>query len=52
MASYARDPETGLSVSFLRMFDPIQRKWVNRFDVGMGFGLLYNDHCAVRVLGQ
>lgn len=52
MASYARDPQTGISVSFLRMFDPIQRKWINRFDVLLGFGILYNDHCAVRVLGK
>jgi hypothetical protein len=52
MSSFARDPESGISVSFLRMFDPVQRKWINRFDVLLGFGLLYNDHCAVRVLGQ
>lgn len=51
MSSYARDPESGISVSFLRMFDPVQRKWINRFDVLLGFGNLYNDHCAVRVLG-
>lgn len=52
MSSYARDPETGISVSFLRMFDPVARKWINRFDVLLGFGNLYNDHCAVRVLGS
>ena len=51
MSSYARDPDTGISVSFLRMFDPVQRKWINRFDVLLGFGNLYNDHAAVRVLG-
>jgi hypothetical protein len=51
MSSYARDPETGISVSFLRMFDPVQRKWINRFDVLLGFGNLYNDKGAVRVLG-
>jgi coat protein Gp5 len=51
MSSFARDPETGISVSFLRMFDPVQRKWINRFDVLLGFGNLYNDHAAVRVLG-
>lgn len=51
MSSYARDPKTGISVSFLRMFDPVQRKWINRFDTLIGFGNLYNDHCAVRVLG-
>jgi coat protein Gp5 len=51
MSSYARDPKTGISLSFLRMFDPVQRKWINRFDVLLGFGNFYNDHCAVRVLG-
>lgn len=50
LVSQARDPKTGINVSFLRMFDPIKRRWINRFDVLMGFGLLYNDHCSVRVL--
>jgi hypothetical protein len=44
-----RDPSTGISVRFVRMFDPIQSKMVNRFDVLMGFGSLYPDNCAVRV---
>ena len=51
MSSYARDPNSGLSVSFLRMFDPVQRKWINRFDVLYGFGNLYNDSQSVRILG-
>jgi hypothetical protein len=49
MSSYARDPESGISVAFVRMFDPIQRKMVNRFDVLLGFGNLYPDNCAVRI---
>jgi hypothetical protein len=49
MSSYARDPESGISVAFVRMFDPIQRKMVNRFDVLLGFGNLYPDNCAVRL---
>lgn len=51
MASQTRDPETGISVRFVRMFNPDQSKMVNRFDVLIGFGNLYSDSCAVRVLG-
>ena len=51
IVSQARDPESGVAISFLRMFEPTARKWINRFDLLMGFGLLYNDHAAVRVLG-
>lgn len=51
LASQSRDPETGLAVRFVRMFDPQQSKMVNRFDVLMGFGNLYPDNCAVRILG-
>jgi hypothetical protein len=50
MASQTRDKETGISVRFVRMFDPIQSRMVNRFDVLMGFGSLYPDSCGVRVL--
>ncbi len=45
-----RDPRSGLHVRFVRMFDPVQSKMVNRFDVCMGFGVLYADNCAVRLL--
>lgn len=51
IASQSRDPETGVSIAFVRAFDPIQRRMVNRFDMCFGFGNLYNDSCAVRVLG-
>jgi len=49
MASQTRDPATGLSVRFVRMFDPQASKMVNRFDVLCGFGNLYPDNAAVRV---
>lgn len=50
MASQTQDPDSGLSVRFIRAFDPIQSKMVNRFDVLMGFGRLHADACSVRVL--
>lgn len=52
LSSQTRDPKTGISVRFVRMFDPIQSKMVNRFDVLLGFGNLYNDNCAVRMLSS
>lgn len=45
VASQTRDPETGLAVRFVRMFDPQQSKMVNRFDCAFGFGDLYVDNC-------
>lgn len=50
LASQTRDPETGISVRFVRMFDPQQSKMINRFDVLIGFGNLYPDNCAVKLL--
>ena len=50
LASQQRDPETGISVRFVKAWDPIQSKLVHRFDVVLGFGNLYPDHCCVRVL--
>lgn len=52
LSSQTRDPKTGLSVRFVRMFDPIQSKMVNRFDVLLGFGNLYADNCSVRQLSS
>lgn len=49
LASQTRDPASGLSVRFVRMYDPIQDRMVNRFDILMGFGNLYNSSCAVRI---
>jgi len=51
MSTQMRDPKTGIAVRFVRMFDPIQSRMVNRFDVLLGFGSLYPDNCCVRLLG-
>jgi hypothetical protein len=51
MSTQMRDPKTGIAVRFVRMFDPIQSRMVNRFDVLLGFGNLYPDNCCVRLLG-
>ena len=50
VSSQTRDPETGLAVRFIRMFDPQQSKMINRFDVLYGFGQLRPRNCAVRIL--
>lgn len=51
VSSQTRDPESGISVRFVRAWDNVQSKMTNRFDVLLGFGNLYPDNCAVRVLG-
>lgn len=48
-SSRATDPETGISIALLEMFDPIERKKVTRADVLLGFGALYPDNSAVRI---
>lgn len=48
--SQMRDPDTGLSVRFTRAWDPILSRMVTRFDVAIGFGVLYGDNCSVRIL--
>lgn len=48
-SSRATDPDTGISIALLEMFDPIERKKVTRADVLMGFGSLYPDNAAVRI---
>lgn len=50
LTSQARDKQTGIPIRFVRMFDPIQSKMVNRWDTVIGFGNLYPDNCAVRIL--
>lgn len=52
MASQTRDPDTGMALRFTRTWDPVQSKMINRFDTMGGFGNLYADSCAVRMLGQ
>lgn len=43
MVSAQTDPDTGISLAFIRAFDPIARKHVNRFDCLYGFGRLYAE---------
>jgi hypothetical protein len=45
-----RDPDSGLELAFIRSFNAQSRKWINRFDIFIGFGRLYSDNCAVRIL--
>lgn len=47
---HKRDDETGIEIAFVRMFDPVNRKMINRFDMCLGNGNLYNDNCAVALL--
>lgn len=51
IVSQEQDPDTGVALSFVRAWDPVSRKWINRFDSVGGFGVLWGDHAAVRVLG-
>jgi len=43
MVSKETDPDTGLTLSFIRAFDPISRRHINRFDTLYGFGTLYRE---------
>lgn len=51
LSSQQRDPASGIAVRFVRMFDPVESRMINRFDVLLGFGVLYGDNCGVRMLG-
>jgi hypothetical protein len=46
IASQMQDKETGISLAFVRAFDPVERRWINRFDSLIGFGNAYGDRCA------
>lgn len=46
IASQMQDKDTGLSIAFVRAFDPIERRWINRFDSLIGFGNAYGDRCS------
>lgn len=51
IASQSTDPDSGISVAFVRQFDGNARKFINRFDVKLGFGTFYNDSCAIAIAG-
>ena len=46
ISSQFQDPESGLAVRFIRMFDGNESKWITRFDCAFGFGDFYVDHCV------
>lgn len=48
--SQATDPETGISIAFIRSFNAIERRWINRFDVLIGFGRLHAELASMRIL--
>ena len=48
--SQTQDPDTGISVRFIRQWDNLNSRMTNRFDVMIGFGNLYPDNSAVRYL--
>jgi hypothetical protein len=48
--SVQTDPETGVSLAFIRSFDAKERKWINRFDVLIGFGRLHCELASMRIL--
>lgn len=45
--SQTMDPKTRRALRFIRAFDPIQSKMVNRFDTLGGYGDLLADQCCV-----
>jgi coat protein Gp5 len=49
VATQTTDKESGISIRYVKAWDPIQSKLVNRWDVAFGFGVLYSDNCAVRI---
>jgi hypothetical protein len=49
IAAHHTDDNTGLSMALVRAFDPLLRRWINRFDMLIGFGPLYADRCGVLV---
>ncbi len=43
------DEDSGFSIAFIRQFDGVNRKWINRLETMIGFGDYYNDSCAVAI---
>jgi hypothetical protein len=49
--SYIRDPKSGLAIRFTRQWDIKTSKTYSRWDMCIGFGVLYADECAARLVG-
>jgi coat protein Gp5 len=50
-SSQAEDKQTGIPVRFVKAWDPVRSMQIHRFDTVTGFGNLYQDNCAVALLG-
>jgi len=50
-AESTEDPDTGLSIRFVRAWDQRESKMTNRYDCCVGFGNLYQDNGAVAIAG-
>ena len=48
--SQKTDPKTGIKIRFIRVYDGVQDRMINRWDMVYGFGAMYPDNCAVRML--
>ncbi len=51
LISQTKDPDSGLSIRFMRAWDPELSRFINRFDWMIGLGTFYNDACAVAAAG-
>ena len=49
--SQAEDKQTGIPVRFVKAWDPVRSMQIHRFDTVTGFGNLWQDNCAVGLLG-
>lgn len=49
ISTNSKDPQTGLSVAFLRQMEGRSRNFINRFDMCIGFGNLYQDNGVVAI---
>jgi hypothetical protein len=47
----ASDKQTGLSIRFVKAWDPVRSLAIHRWDMLLGFGSLYQDNGAVCVVG-
>ena len=49
--SQAEDKQTGIPLRFVKAWDPVRSMQIHRFDTVVGYGNLYQDNCAVALLG-
>lgn len=49
-AVQAKDPDTGIDIRLVDAWDPITSKRINRWDMVWGYGPLYPDNAAMRLL--